>query len=53
MIPKSYYDNINGKNILSDYTPRDMTTDSLNNFTNSSLENMVINSNLNNSNVIK
>ncbi|MBC5630846.1 hypothetical protein H8S20_18635 [Clostridium sp. NSJ-6] len=53
MIPKSYYDNMNGKNILSDYTPKDMSTNSLNNFTDSSLENMVINSNLDNSNVIK
>lgn len=53
MIPKSYYDNMNGKNILSDYTPKDMSTDSLNNFIDSSLENMVINSNLDNSNVIK
>lgn len=53
MLAKSYYDNINGKNILNDYTPKDMSSDSLNNFTNSTLENMVVNSNLDNSNVIK
>ncbi len=53
MLPKSYYDNINGKNILADYAPKNMSNDSLNNFANSSLENMVINSNLDNSNVIK
>ena len=53
MIPKSYYNNVNGKNILSNYTPKDVSKDSFNSFTDSSLENIIINSNLDNSNVIK
>lgn len=53
MFSKSYYDNINAKNILTDYRPKDMSNDYLDNFTDSSLENMVINSNLDNSNMIK
>ena len=53
MFSKSYYDNINGKNILTDYRPKDMSNDYLDNFTDSYLENMVINSNLDNSNMIK
>lgn len=53
MFAKSYYNNIHGKNILTNYTPKDMSNDSLNSFPISSLENMVINSNLDNSNMIK
>lgn len=53
MIPKSYFDNISSRNVLQDYKPKDMSTDYLNTFTDSSLENMVINSNLDNSSVIK
>ncbi len=50
MIDKSYYDNIHAKNVVHNYNPRDISsyvTD------NSNLENMIINSNLENENIIK
>ena len=53
MISKSYYDLISSRNILNDYKPKDMSSDYGDNFTDSSLENMIINSNLDNNNVIK
>ena len=53
MFSKYFYDNLHVKNILNNYKPKDMSNYSLNNFNNSSLENMIINSNLDNSNMIK
>lgn len=53
MLSKSYYDNIGGKNILTEYTPKNMSNDSFDISTNTSLENMIINSNLDKSNIIK
>lgn len=53
MIPKTYFDNMASRNVLQDYAPKDMTNDSIDNFIDSSVENMVINSNLDNSTIIK
>lgn len=53
MIDKSYFNNVASKNVLHDYTPKNMTNDNLNNFVDTSLENMLMNSNLENENIIK
>jgi hypothetical protein len=53
MISKYYYTNIRGKNILSDYVPKDISNYSLTTIPELNLENMIINSNLNNSDIIK
>lgn len=53
MIDKSYLHNIPSKNILNNYKPKNLSNDSLDNYPVNSLENMVINSNLNNGNSLK
>ena len=53
MIDKSYLYNVPSKNILNDYTPKNLSNDSLDNYTVNSIDNMVINSNLNDENSIK
>lgn len=53
MLDKSYYDNIPSKNILNGYKPKNLTNDLNHIYSDSSLENMIINSNLDNENVIK
>lgn len=53
MIDKSYLYNVPSKNILNDYTPKNLSNDSLDNYPVNSIDNMVINSNLNDENSIK
>ena len=53
MIDKSYLYNVPSKNILNNYKPKNLSNDSLDNYYIDSLENMVINSNLNNENSLK
>lgn len=53
MIDKSYFDNMNSKNVLQDYSPKDMSSYVMNNFDSENLENMILNSNLENQNSIK
>lgn len=53
MIDKSYFNNVPSKNILNDYKPKNLSNDSLDNYPIDSVENMVINSNLNNENNLK
>ncbi len=53
MIDKSYFSNANAKNIVHDYTPRDISSYSLDNSSNPNLENMILNSNLDNENLVK
>lgn len=53
MISKYYYTNIRGKNILSDYVPKNISSYSFTTIPELNLENMIINSNLNNSDIIK
>lgn len=53
MIDKSYFYNVPSKNILNDYTPKNLSSDSLDNTSLGSLENMIINSNLDNDRAIK
>lgn len=53
MLDKSYYDNMPSKNILNSYKPKNLTTDLSHNYSDSSLENMIINSNLDDENIIK
>ena len=45
--------NVPSKNILNDYTPKNLSNDTLDNYPVDSIENMVINSNLNDENSIK
>lgn len=53
MIDKSYLYNVPSRNILNDYTPKNLSNDTLDNYPIDSIENMVINSNLNNDNSMK
>lgn len=53
MLNKSYLYNIPSKNILNDYTPKNLSNDTLDNYPLDSIENMVMNSNLNNDESIK
>ena len=53
MIDKSYLYNVPSKNILNNYKPKNMSNDSLDNYPVDSIDNMVINSNLNDENSIK
>ena len=53
MIDKSYLYNVPSKNILNNYKPKNLSNDSLDNYSLESLENMVINSNLNNESSLK
>jgi hypothetical protein len=53
LINKSYLYNVPSKNILNDYTPKNLSNDTLDNYPLDSIENMVMNSNLNNDESIK
>ena len=53
MIDKSYYDKIPSKNILNNYKPKTLTSNLNSTYFDSSLENMIINSNLDDENIIK
>ncbi|MEN8077074.1 hypothetical protein ABFP60_08920 [Clostridioides difficile] len=53
MIDKSYLYNVPSKNILNDYKPKNLSNDSLDNYPLDSIENMIINSNLDNNGTIK
>ena len=53
LIDKSYLHNVPSKNILNDYTPKNLSNDALDNYPVDSIENMIINSNLNDENSIK
>ena len=53
MIDKSYLHNVPSKNILNSYKPKNLSNDSIDNYPVDSIENMVINSNLNDENSIK
>ena len=53
MIDKSYLYNVPSKNILNNYKPKNMSNDSLDNYPIDSIENMVINSNLNDESSLK
>ena len=53
MIDKSYLYNVPSKNILNDYTPKNLSNDSIDNYPVDSIDNMVINSNLNDESSLK
>lgn len=53
LIDKSYLDNVEPRNILHGYEPRNLCNDNFNFYSNNSLDNMIINSNLENENLIK
>ena len=53
LIDKSYFNNVPSKNILNDYKPKNLSSDYVDNSTSNCIENMVINSNLDNDNNIK
>ena len=53
MINKTYLDNRASKNILNDYEPINLSENISNNYINSSLTNMVLNSNLETKDFIK
>ena len=53
MIDKYYLYNVPSKNILNSYKPKNLSNDSIDNYPVDSIENMVINSNLNDENSIK
>lgn len=53
MLNKSYYKNMPAKNTLNDYNNNTHTSDYLNSLGDISLENMIINSNLENESIIK
>ncbi|MFQ6884016.1 MULTISPECIES: hypothetical protein [Clostridia] len=53
MIDKSYLYNVPSKNILNSYKPKNLSNDSIDNYPVDSIENMVINSNLNDESSLK
>lgn len=53
MLDKSYYKNMTPRNILNDELPKNTTSDNFSDLSDNSLENMIINSNLENSSIIK
>lgn len=53
MIDKSYLYNVPSKNILNNYKPKNLSNASIENYSVESLENMVINSHLNDKNSLK
>lgn len=53
MIDKCYLYNVPSKNILNNYKPKNLSNDSLDNYPVDSIENMVINSNLNDESSLK
>lgn len=53
MIDKSYFDNVPSKNILNNYKPKNLSSDSVESYPLGSIENMVINSNLDDGATIK
>ena len=53
MIDKSYFNNVPSKNILNDYKPKNLSNDSIDNYPVDSIDNMVINSNLNDESSLK
>ena len=54
MINKSYYDNMSSKNILVDYKQKDLTGNDFNSISyDTPLDNMILNSNLDNGSIIK
>ena len=53
MIDKSYFNNVPSKNILNSYKPKNLSNDSIDNYPVDSIENMVINSNLNDESSLK
>ena len=53
MIDKSNFDKVPSKNVIDDYTPPILSDSTLENAYEQSLDNMVLNSNLENKNVIK
>ena len=53
MIDKSYYKNMASKNILNDEEFQNFTSDPFSDLTDIPLENMIINSNLENGSIIK
>ena len=53
MIDKSYFNNAGSRNIVHNYIPKDISSYSLNNSSNYNLENMILNSNLDNENLVK
>ena len=52
MITKNHFDNIKSKNTLKDYQNKNLS-ENYTNISNIPLDNMIINSNLNNENLIK
>ena len=52
LIDKSYLHNVPSKNILNDYTPKNLSNDALDNYPVDSIENMIINSNLSDENSV-
>ena len=53
MIDRSYYQNVPARNILNDSDNKNITNDSFNNLADIPLQNMIINSNLDNETIIK
>ena len=53
MIDKSYLYNVPSKNILNNYKPKNLSNDSIDNYPVDSIDNMVINSNLNDESSLK
>ena len=53
LIDKTYLYKVPSKNILNDYKPKNLSNDSIENYPIDSMDNMVINSNLNDDSYIK
>ncbi|MCR1952836.1 MULTISPECIES: hypothetical protein [unclassified Clostridium] len=53
MINKTYFSNIQSRNIIKDDNKKNLSEDFLSNSTDNSLDNMILNSNLENQNIIK
>lgn len=53
MINKNYFSNIQSRNIIKDDNKKNLSEDFLSNYVDNSLDNMILNSNLENQDIIK
>jgi len=53
MVSKDYFSNMTSKNVVREYKSKVLSEDLFSNYTDSSLDNIILNSNLENNNIIK
>lgn len=53
MVSKDYFSNMPSKNVLREYKNKNLSEELFHNYTDNSLDNIILNSNLENNNIIK